>query len=54
MNSYTHDNGINDLTIGYYKAAIDEMIDGADAEDVQEALNLGVSQVLKQYGVSTK
>lgn len=54
MNSYTHDNGINDQTIDYFKAAVDAIIDGADAEDVQPTLNQGVQQVLKQYAVSSK
>lgn len=54
MNSYTHDNGINDQTIKYYKTAIDSIIGGTDAEDVQSTLDQGVKQVLKQYGVSAQ
>jgi multiple sugar transport system substrate-binding protein len=54
MNSFTHDNGINDQTIQYYKVAVDALIGGEDVEDVQASLNLGVKQVLKQYGINTK
>ena len=54
MNSYTHDNGINDQTISYYKVAVDALIDSGKIEKIQEALDAGVSQVLKQYGVSTE
>jgi len=54
LNSFTHDNGINDQMILYYKTAIDAIIGGADAEDVQPTLSQGVTQVLKQYSVNTK
>lgn len=54
MNSFTHDNGINDQTISYYKTAIDALIGGASVEGVQATLNQGVSQVLRQYSVSTQ
>ncbi len=54
LNSFTHDNGLNDRMIGYYKTAIDSLLKSGDIEEVQEALELGVTQVLKQYGVNTK
>ena len=54
MNSFTHDNGINDQTISYYKTAIDALVGGANIVGVQETLSQGVSQVLKQYGVTVK
>ncbi len=54
LNSYTHDNGINDQMIAYYKTAIDSLLKSSDIEKIQETLKLGVSQVLKQYSVSTK
>lgn len=54
MNSFTHDNGINDQTIGYYKTAVDALLDNDKIEDVQETLMQGVTQVLRQYNVSTE
>ncbi len=54
LNSYTHDNGINDQMISYYKTAVTSILNGEKTEDVQELLKEGVTQVLKQYGVSTK
>lgn len=53
LNSYTHDNGLNDQMIGYYKIAIDSLIQGGgNIEQVLVTLDEGVSQVLKQYGVT--
>lgn len=54
LNSYTHDNGINDQMIAYYKAAIDSLLTNSNIEQVQTTLSTGVSQVLKQYGINTK
>lgn len=54
LNSFTHDNGINDLMIDYYKSAVEALIDSANIEEVQTALDQGVAQVLRQYSVSTK
>lgn len=54
LNSFTHDNGINDQMITYYKAAIDALLKSGDIEEIQETLSAGVAQVLKQYSVSTK
>jgi multiple sugar transport system substrate-binding protein len=54
MNSFTHDNGINDQTIEYFKVAVDALIDGEDVGDIQASLDLGIKQVLKQYGINTK
>lgn len=54
LNSYTHDNGINDQMIAYYKTAIDSLLKSSDIEKIQATLELGVSQVLKQYSVSSK
>lgn len=54
LNSFTHDNGINDQMISYYKTAIDSLLTSSNIEQVQAALSTGVAQVLKQYGVSTK
>jgi multiple sugar transport system substrate-binding protein len=54
MNSYTHDNGLNDQTISYYKVAIDSLLQNGKIEEVQSALSQGVDQVLKQYSVNSK
>lgn len=52
MNSYTHDNGINDQIIQYYRDAINAVIGGTDAEKAMEPVVLGVPQVLRQYGAA--
>jgi ABC-type glycerol-3-phosphate transport system substrate-binding protein len=54
LNSFTHDNGINDQMIKYYEDAINGVLGGDKMEDVLEALESGTSEVLKQYGVSSK
>lgn len=54
LSSFTHDNGINDQMIGYYKTAIESLIEGEKIDIVQTALSDGVTQVLKQYGISSK
>lgn len=51
MSSATHDNGINDQIIEYYKTAVNDLVDGEDEEDVLINLEKGVKQVLRQYGV---
>lgn len=53
MSSYTHDDGANDQIIQYYEDAVTALISGERIEDVQETLNQGVSQVLRQYGISS-
>lgn len=53
MSSFTHDNGINDQIIKYYEDAVNAMVlNGDKAAKVQTTLDQGVSQVLRQYGVS--
>lgn len=53
LSSNTHDNGINDQIIKYYEDGITAMItSGKKAPTVQETIDLGVSQVLRQYGIS--
>lgn len=53
LSSFTHDNGINDQLIKYYEDAVTAMVvDGKKADAVQTTLEQGVSQVLRQYGVS--
>lgn len=48
--SRTHDKGINNQMIDYYKTAIDEVVSsGRIKDDVLESLNQGVTQVLRQY-----
>lgn len=50
MCSYTHDKGINDQIIKYYEDAINAVIAGKSIDDVLATVDLGVKQVLRQYG----
>ena len=50
--SFTHDNGLNDKIIKYYKDAINAINQGRDPEDVLLTVSQGVNQVLTQYSVS--
>lgn len=53
LSSFTHDNGINDQIIKYYEDGITAMVmEGKAAAAVQPTIDQGVSQVLRQYGVS--
>jgi len=49
MSSATHDNGLNDQVIEYYKTAVNDLVDGEDEQEVLKNLETGVKQVLKQY-----
>lgn len=51
LNSYTHDNGLNDLLIKYYQDAINVVLDGETAAKALETVAKGTQQVLRQYGV---
>lgn len=51
LNSYTHDNGLNDQLIKYYGDAINATVDGTTIEEVLNTLDTGVTQVLRQYNV---
>jgi multiple sugar transport system substrate-binding protein len=53
MSSFTHDDGANDQIIKYYEDAVTALNEGENIEDVQETLTQGVSQVLRQYGISS-
>lgn len=53
LNSFTHDNGINDQLIRYYTDAVNAILGGKQAADVLTTLDQGTQQVLRQYGVST-
>ncbi|MEA2056750.1 MAG: sugar ABC transporter substrate-binding protein [Patescibacteria group bacterium] len=48
--SFTHDDGLNDKMIEYYKDATEEFLAGGRTEDVLKTLDQGVKQVLRQYG----
>lgn len=52
MSTFTHDNGINDQIIQYYKDAVTGLVEGKSIEEVLVTLDAGVSQVLRQYGVT--
>lgn len=49
MNSTTHDNGLNDNIIGYYRTAVNAVLEGENLDDVLLALERGVKQELRQY-----
>lgn len=53
LSSATHDNGINDQLIKYYSDAVTAIVGGKKAEDVITTIDLGTSQVLRQYNVGT-
>jgi multiple sugar transport system substrate-binding protein len=52
LNSFTHDNGINDQMIKYYTDAINTSLDQGVEDKVLQTLDLGTQQVLRQYGVT--
>ncbi len=52
LSSYTHDNGINDQLIKYYKDAVNGILAGQTVDDVIEALEAGTTQVLRQYNAT--
>jgi multiple sugar transport system substrate-binding protein len=52
LNSFTHDNGINDQMIKYYTDAINASLDNGVDTKVLDTLNLGTQQVLRQYGAA--
>lgn len=51
MSTFTHDNGINDQIIQYYKDAVNSLLGSGDIEQVLVTLQDGVNQVLSTYGV---
>lgn len=53
LSSYTHDNGINDLLIRYYRDAVNAVVGGKSAEEAMATVAQGTTQVLRQYGVTT-
>jgi len=51
--SRTFDNGINDKMIKYFEDAVNAVNQGQSAEKALQTLNMGVSQVLSQYGLAS-
>jgi multiple sugar transport system substrate-binding protein len=51
LNSYTHDSGINDLIIDYYRDAVNAVLRGSSSSEALLTAGRGASQVLTQYGV---
>lgn len=49
LNSYTHDNGLNDQIIKYYEDAVNAIVGGSRPDDVLTTLDQGTQQVLRQY-----
>lgn len=50
LNSFTHDNGLNDQIIKYYEDAINAVLAGTEAESAMQTVAQGTQQVLNQYG----
>jgi multiple sugar transport system substrate-binding protein len=53
LNSFTHDNGINDQIIKYYEDAVSAVLKGKTADEALKTVDQGTAQVLRQYGVTT-
>jgi len=52
LNSYTHDNGLNDQLIKYYQDAINAILTGnKQVKEVMDTVEKGTTQVLRQYSV---
>ena len=51
MSSATHDNGINDNIIDYYRTAVNAVLAGNNMDEILLALEKGVQQELRQYGL---
>jgi multiple sugar transport system substrate-binding protein len=54
LSSRTHDNGINDKTISYFKDAVNSMNQGSSAQGALETVGRGVAQVFAEYGLTPK
>lgn len=54
LNSYTHDNGLNDQMIEYYRDGINALLEGEKVDDVVETIDAGTAEVLSQYGISSQ
>ncbi len=54
LNSYTHDAGLNDQLIQYYQDAVTSLIQGKNIDEVQKTLDAAVSQIVRQYGVTSQ
>lgn len=50
--SKTHDNGINDQIITYFKDAVNAILQGSNYEGALATVSKGVAEVLSQYGVA--
>ena len=53
LNSLTHDAGLNDNLIKYYKDAINAVLGGKSVEEAMKTAELGTTQVLRQYAVTS-
>jgi ABC-type glycerol-3-phosphate transport system substrate-binding protein len=52
LSSFTHDNGINDQIIKYYRDAVNAVLSGKGVDEVLLTVDQGTKQVLRQYGVA--
>lgn len=51
--SRTHDNGINDKMINYFKDAVNAVNANEDPDEALQTVASGVAQLLSQYGISS-
>lgn len=51
LNSFTHDNGLNDQLVKYYEDAVTAIVDGRGVTDAMDTVSLGTQQTLRQYGL---
>ena len=51
LNTFTHDNGLNDLMVKYYTDAINGILSGKSVTEVQTTLDVATTQLLRQYGI---
>ena len=52
MNSFTHDNGINDQIIKYYEDAVTAITTNQRSDEALTTVDQGVRQVLRQYNLT--
>lgn len=53
MSGYTHDNGLNDVTIKYYEDAVNALLTGKKVEDTLVTVDQGTKQIMRQYNIKS-
>ena len=54
MASRTHDNGINDKIISYFKDGVNAVYQGSSPEGALETTSRGVADILIEYNLAPK